>query len=228
MRILTFDCHVPGWCSFRIPHSINAHLTYPAPPPTTVYGLIANAMGLWQDDYSLMPHMEVGIRILNPGSKVETFTRWMKWNPAKNSMTMTVVKQKLIQPAYRIYVSAEESLLNTIYEALNQPARLLYLGESDDLVELSQILIQDANTAQSKRIDSSVPFHLIPEQGMVKNVSVVRWPVRFEQNQRSYSVQYGMVYLGEQIKLSYPIPCLQLSHTEDYILLKGGAEHVAG
>jgi CRISPR-associated protein Cas5 subtype I-B len=223
MRVLTFDCHVPGWCSFRIPHSINAHLTYPAPPPTTIYGLISNALGLWYDDYSLMEKMKIGIRILRPGSKTETYTRWMKWNAAKGSMHMTVVKQKLIQPAYRCYICAEDSLLHEIVNALENPSRILYLGDSDDMVELSNILIQDANETTSAEIDSTVPA----DGGFVSDAYVVRWPVKFDVNQRSHTIQYELVYIGKKIQLSSPVSCWRLSHTQDCVVL-GGTRFAAG
>lgn len=223
MRVLTFDCHVPGWCSFRIPHSINAHLTYPAPPPTTIYGLISNALGLWYDDYTLMEKMKIGIRILRSGSKTETFTRWMKWNSAKGSMHMTVVKQKLIQPAYRCYILAEDSLLHEIEKGLKNPARILYLGDSDDLVEISDILIQEAVETASTKIDSTVPASKI----VVSDAHVVRWPVQFHKKQRSHSVQYELVYIGEQIQLSSPLPCLKLAKTRDCVVL-GGDRIAAG
>lgn len=224
MKILSFDCHIPGWCSFRIPHSINTHLTYPAPPPTTVYGMIANALGLWQDDYSLMAQMKTGIRILKPGSLVETYSHWMKWNPPKNSMTTTIMKQKLIQPVYRIYVSAEESLLNQIYQALHQPSRILYLGDSDDLVELSEMHLQTATKSESKQLNSVIPSEMVSGDSIINQVSVVRWPVQFDQNKRAFSIQYELVYIAENIVLSDPVPCWRLSHTQDFILLGGMEE----
>lgn len=229
MQVLTFDCHISGWCSFRIPHSINAHLTYPAPPPTTVYGLIANALGMWQDDYSLIDKIQIGVRILKSGSVVETFSRWMKWN-ADRGMTTTVVKQKLIQPVYRIYVSAEPSLLNQIHQALHEPARLLYLGDSDDMTELAKIQIQDADKVESKWIDSAVPFETISADNQIINLAtIVRWPVRFEQqNKTTHSVEYEMAYLAEKLELAKPISCWKLSHTGDFILFGGSGKDAIG
>lgn len=220
-KILTFDCSVPGWCSFRIPHSINAHLTYPAPPPTTIYGLIANAMGLWQDDYSLMPQLKITLRILKSGSTVETFSKWKKWNPSKGSMDMTVVKQKIIQPAYRIFVSGKLPLLEEIHQALKNPKRLLYLGESDDLVELSNIRLQTFSNMESIVVDSALSCDRVEEAELLNHASVVHWPVRFAKESRSYSVEYELVYLAEQIQLSKAISCLRISETKDFISFEG-------
>ena len=89
-----------------------------------------------QDDYSLLVILGINIRILNQGEVVETFSHWQKWNPAKDNMYTTLMKQKIIQPAYRIYLSSSDSMLQAIQQALIHLARLLYLGESDDMVEI--------------------------------------------------------------------------------------------
>ena len=62
-KVLSALLTIPYWCSFRKSHTINVHMTYPVPPITTIYGLIANALGLEQDDYSLMDEMSIGLSI---------------------------------------------------------------------------------------------------------------------------------------------------------------------
>ncbi|MBA4493252.1 CRISPR-associated protein Cas5 [Paenactinomyces guangxiensis] len=221
-RVLSADCFVPGWCSFRIPHSINVHLTYPAPPPMTIYGLIANSLGMPQDDYSLRSKLKIGVRILKQGETVETYTQWMKWNPAKDSMTMLVTRQKMIQPHYRFYISSDKESLTAIQQALGNPARILYLGESDDMVEIKNIRLQEAKEAESTTIHSAVPFEAVSDCISPSiNVSVLNWPVSFDhQGRNSYSVQYELVYVGKQIDLISPIRCLKLVETQDHILLE--------
>jgi len=46
MKALKFDLEIPFWCSFADFGSLNIKLTYPFPPPTTIFGLIQNAMQL--------------------------------------------------------------------------------------------------------------------------------------------------------------------------------------
>jgi|GEM_PF-2362671 len=223
MKVLTADLTVPGWCSFRIPHSINAHFTYLAPPPTTIYGLIANALGMRQDDYSLSKKLEINVRILKQGEIVETFSRWQKWNPAKNSMYTVLIKQKIIQPAYRIYLFSSAANLQMIMQALLNPARLLYLGESDDIVEINEVRLQKADTVFTKQIVSAVPVEYCQENEVVNaDVSICQWPIRFQAGKRSqYHLTYQLVYLGKEIIFAEPIPCFQLSETNDAIVLRG-------
>ena len=222
MKVLTADLTIPGWCSFRIPHSINAHLTYPAPPPTTIYGLIANALGMRQDDYSLLAKIGINVRILEQGEVVETFSRWQKWNPAKDNMYTTLMKQKIIQPAYRIYLSSSDSVLQAIQQALIYPARLLYLGESDDMVEIHGVQMQQAEPIFTKQIVSAVPVEDCQENEVVnRDVSICQWPVRFQEGKRSqYHLTYQLVYLGKEIIFAEPVQCLRLSQTNDVIILR--------
>lgn len=222
-EILTADLEVTGWCSFRIPHSINTHLTYPAPPPTTLYGLVANALGMAQDDYSLASKLHFGVRILKDSEVIESYTHWQKWNPSKSSMYSLVMKQKIIQPAFRMYLASDDDeLLQQIEQALKDPARLLYLGESDDLVEINSVQHQTVHLTQSTRLHSSIPFHILEENEPVNSgVSMVKWPLQFQQQQRnSFSVQYELVYLGQEIEVKTPIPCWQLADTGEYIILE--------
>lgn len=222
MKVLTADLTIPGWCSFRIPHSINTHLTYLAPPPTTIYGLIANALGMRQDDYSLLVKLGINVRILNQGEVVETFSRWQKWNPGKDNMYTTLMKQKIIQPAYRIYLSSSESILEAIRQALLNPARLLYLGESDDVVEIHGIQMQKTEPIFTRQMMSAVPVEDCQENEVVNaDVSICQWPVRFQEGKRSqYHITYQLVYIGKEIIFAEPIPSLRLTHTNDVIVLR--------
>lgn len=44
MRVIRADLEVPFWCSFSEYGTVNIRPTYPFPPPTTLFGLIQNAL----------------------------------------------------------------------------------------------------------------------------------------------------------------------------------------
>ena len=48
-KILTFGVICPFWASFRQPQAVNVHVTYPIPPPPTLYGMLNAARGKPQD-----------------------------------------------------------------------------------------------------------------------------------------------------------------------------------
>lgn len=219
MKILVADLVIPSWCSFRIPHAVNVHHTYPAPPPTTIYGLIANSLGLYQDDYTLRDKLMIGIGVRDFGETVETLTRWQKWNPSKGSMSTVLMKQKLIQPTYRIYIGAAEPLLQQMERSLTQPARLLYLGESDDSVEVYVKGIYNTEKVESNVVHNILPLSLAPNSSRNESY-VVHWPTRFFQENRSaYGVHYELVCIQRKFELAEPISCLYLAEENEYIYL---------
>jgi CRISPR-associated Cas5-like protein len=165
-NILRAELVVPFWCSFRDPTSINVHNTFRLPPLTTLFGLVANAMGLEQDDYTLRPQVRFAIGIRQPGELVETYSKIMKVREAKTPteaakpgnlyISTAVIKQKLVQPVFRMYILADNDLLTQIQTALNSPARPLYLGESDDVVDVIAPAIISARVVQTNRFDCAV------------------------------------------------------------------------
>jgi hypothetical protein len=147
----------------------------------------------------------------------------MKWNPSKNSMIAMLTRQKIVKPVFRLYLSGDGELLQEVERALGDPARILYLGESDDLVELSGIGIREAVRVQSDRIDSVVPVSQLPDHQVPESeVSVINWPVRFELSGRSsHSVSYALVYAAPEVRFDTPVPCWRVEGTNDHILLEG-------
>ena len=148
---------VPFWCSFRDPISSNVHRTFPIPPPSTLYGLVAAALGLSQDDYSRRDEMRFATAIEKEGEQVESFSKWMKIaEPAKDAtqkeareamrvrglltadeatwVSTTLTRQKLIQPVWIVGVLCSSEVANEISRAFHNPHWPLYLGESDDSV----------------------------------------------------------------------------------------------
>lgn len=80
--ILYFDIHMPFWTSFKVGGTVNYQPTYSIPPFTTLYGLIANALGLEQDDYSLRDYLKFSLKTLYEGELVEDYTNVAKPEPS--------------------------------------------------------------------------------------------------------------------------------------------------
>jgi CRISPR-associated Cas5-like protein len=190
---------VPFWCGFRDPISSNVHRTFPVPPPSTLYGLIAAALGLSQDDYSRRNEMRFAIAIEKAGEQVETFSKWMKIaEPAKDStqkdarnamrirglltpdeatwVSTTLTRQKLIQPIWKVGVLCSGEVADEISSALNNPHWPLYLGESDDSVDVEVLGIE---TPQPSREAATGTIGGVHAGGTLANL-----PTRFSQAAR--------------------------------------------
>ncbi len=189
----------PFWCSFRDPSSSNVHRTFPVPPPTTLYGMIAAALGLRQDDYSRRDEMRFTVAIESAGEAVETYSKWMKAaegpkgeedKKAREAMrqrglltpdeslwiSTPLIRQKLMQPVYLVGVLCLPKVAEEIAEALRRPFFPLSLGENDDPVDIEVLGCQEPFPASG------------PATGVVSGVQeggvLVNLPVRFHRGER--------------------------------------------
>ena len=221
--ILRVLLEVPFWCSFRDPTGINAHTTFRLPPLTTVYGLVANALDLPQDDYSLRPHLRFAVAVERPGELVESYSKIMKVREAKTPeeaakpgniyISTSVIKQKLIGPAFWIYILANGVELQSLRKALFEPARPLYLGESDDVVDLMEIEIVNSVSVMTDRFDCAIPGVKEPQEGETP-ASIINLPVHFTRrgksdwglHRRLYTYQAdGKPLVLKQPETAYPV-----------------------
>ncbi len=62
----------------------------------------------------------------------------------------------LVNPEYRIYLAGEDELIKKIAEKLENPFRPLYLGQSDDFVDVKNVKILEVEKTKSKEIYSVV------------------------------------------------------------------------
>lgn len=192
--------HVPFWCSFRDPLTSNVHRTFPLPPPTTLYGLCAAALGLAQDDVSRRAQMRFAIAVTRAGEMVETYSTWKKGSedtysktPAKdkpqklaalNSIrsrgelppddaswaSTPIIRQKLIQPVYTVGVWCSPECSRDLQAAFKAPAHPLYLGESDDGIDVETLgeetpqLTQELATGAVSGVQSGGILASLPRQ----------------------------------------------------------------
>ncbi len=109
-----------------------------------------------------------------------------------------VYREFLINPSYWIYIVGEDDKIKMIYDALKNPKRPLYLGTSDDLVDLEIFEPINVKKINSYEINSvldgihencvveSVPYKFIQvtdKRGNIKDVQleyrIVSIPVRY-------------------------------------------------
>ena len=151
--------HVPFWCSFRDPLTSNVHRTFPVPPPTTLYGLCAAALGMAQDDISRRHQMRFAVAVEREGELVETYSTWKKAGEAPKGesqkiafaaikargnlapdeaqwISTPIIRQKLIRPVFTIGVWTSKTVSDELQSAFKSPAWPLYLGESDDGIDV--------------------------------------------------------------------------------------------
>ena len=204
-QILTFRLICPFWASFRNPGTVNVHVTYPFPPPTTLYGMLNAARGRPQDWNADRDDWQIAIVVESEGILVETFSKVKKAARGEEEGLFgrtTIIRQKLIGVSYTIYLKACWDLLIEAQNAVMDPCWPLYLGESDDAVDVVAPHIVNAEPEPVQNIHSIIP-------GVVEGCRLLKVPVRFHEKGRRWSVDYAIYSLppmDEGVHLEKPLP----------------------
>lgn len=180
--VLRATLDVPFECAFGKAASMNSRPTYELPPVTTLQGMLYAALGRpslllqggrgrtldkdsFDEEREFRAHVQdeckFGIRIVDAGDDFTGLRKLHKKarnNNKREFLTYVTNVETLISPTYRMYVTGPESLLNEFHEALEDPERLLYLGRSDDLVDIRDVdLVTAEQVEQRTNIECAVP-----------------------------------------------------------------------
>lgn len=214
-QILVFGLACPFWVSFRYPSTVNAHLSYPFPPPTTLYGMLNAARGKPQDWHADRDTWQFSLIIESSGLPVETFSKIMKVYEIKGKAEplpngkypfgvfsrTTLIRQKLIGTRYSVYLKAQPEQLQEALQALSDPHWSLYLGESDDVVDVVEPRIVECIREPLNHAHSIIP-------GIQQGCRLVNVPLRYYQVGQRWTVDYQVYSLPPDdrgTELSKPI-----------------------
>lgn len=205
--MLGFKFRLEGlyFATFRKPTSTSLIMSYSIPPYTTLRGLISNALGMKRDDYSVQAGVKIGIKPLNFSDKSRELTKMLKLKGTGEKYqrafpSAPMFKEFLVLPAYEIYLAGESDKINLIYNALLQPARPLYIGASDDLVDIELSKPSKIEEVNAKEISGVL-------EGICENCFVERVPYKFIKKGKDFSLQYktvsiprnGVINLKEEV-----------------------------
>ena len=180
MHGLIFDSEGIYFSCFRQPITTSLILSFPFPPFTTIRGFLENALGYKRDSFALQnENLLIGIRPLSKIQKVTELAKVLKLisresRPCfkRSFPSAPMFRNFLVNPEYRIYLAGEEGLIKRIAEKLENPSRPLYLGQSDDFVDVGNIKVLDVEKTKSKEIHSIV-------EGIYEDCEIIKVPYRF-------------------------------------------------
>ncbi|MBC8526917.1 MAG: CRISPR-associated protein Cas5 [Candidatus Cloacimonetes bacterium] len=199
MKGLVFDIEVLYFSTFRKPNSTSLILTYTIPPFTTIRGMIANALGLQRDDYSLQDTIKIGIAVKKFGFKNTEMAKILKLKenknrPIRNYPSSPMFREYVVNPEYTVFLGSDEYTINKIFNALKFPERPLYLGQSDDLVDVT---VYSPNEIQEVEID--IVDSVIDE--IVQGAIIEKIPYKFIEEEGKYNVEYKLVSIPSILPL---------------------------
>jgi len=193
--------------TFRKPTSTSTILTYPIPPFTTLRGLLSNAMGLTRDDLSLQDKIKIGIRSLAIPEKNRELAKILKLKGSgrkyqKNFPSAPIFKEFLANPSYEIFIIGDNDIINKIYRVLSDPVRPLYLGASDELMDMSFTEPTKVFISQNNKIHSVI-------EGIHSHSTIEKLPYKFRKRGKNYRIDYLIlsIPIGESITTPKPIKC---------------------
>lgn len=196
---LKFRVECPYFASFREPTSTSIILSYIIPPYTTIRGLISNALGLPRDDLRVQEWFKIGIKLLNfdKGREMAKILK-LKGTGKKYERTFPsspMFREFLVEPSYEIFLTGRKERIENVYEALKNPKRPLYLGSSDDLVDIEVFEPVEVEEVEVEEVWCVV-------EGIHEGCVVEKVPYRFVKVGRSYGVEYKTVSVPIYLPIS--------------------------
>jgi len=183
--------------SFRRPLDHNYQRTLPMPPPTTLIGIAAAALGfsdreLWAS-HSPLRHLKVCVWMdEEPGQSRDMWTV-LKIKGNKIAERSPYFRELLFFPRYTLLYGGDEDLLCRLEKAFRDPAYPLSLGREDELMLVDDVAMEEAQggeprfqgTVLSGDIRQMKGVKVIMEPAVsLKPIIVETLPLRFRVDER--------------------------------------------
>ncbi|MEN6551815.1 MAG: CRISPR-associated protein Cas5 [Methanobacterium sp.] len=196
---LKFRIEALYFTNFRKSTSTSLINTYSIPPFTTLRGMISNALGLKRDDLRVQDWIKIGI---NPQNNINLSTEMTKVLKLKGTgkqyqktfPSAPIFKEFLVNPIYDIYVAGEQEVIQKIHAALKNPKRPLYIGASDELVDLT---IFEPVQIEKKHFNEVCGVL----DGIYEDCIIEKIPYKFIQAGRNFSLEYKTISIPKNGKI---------------------------
>lgn len=190
--------------TFREPASTSLILTYLIPPYTTIRGMISNAFGLSRDDLKIQDWFKIGIKPMNFNEKCREIAKILKLKGTdqkyvKAFPSSPMFREFLVEPEYEIFLVGDDEKIKKVFLALSNPMRPLYLGSSDDLVDIEVFEPMSVKEERVNEVDSVV-------EGIYEGCIVEKVPYIFIKSGRTFSIVYKTV----SIPINFPVKVKEL------------------
>lgn len=150
-RVLCVKVSAPV-VSFRRPLDHNYQRTLPMPPPTTMLGLAAAALGLsgWQLWSEASPLQSLKVAVYTDAEPGQAQDMWTLLKIKGSGMTRSpYFRELLFRVRYTLIYGGDEEMLRELERAFHEPVFPLSLGREDELVNITQIGTQEATSGSS-------------------------------------------------------------------------------
>ncbi len=197
------------FATFRKPTTTSLIMSYSIPPYTTIRGMIANALGMMRDELSIQDWITIGIKPITFSNRSRELTKMLKLKGTGETHqrvfpSAPMFKEFLVSPTYEIYIAGEDDKINQIYNALIYPARPLYIGASDDLVNIEPSKPIEIKKNSAREISGVI-------EGIHEKCFIEKIPYKFNKKGNNFSLEYKTVSIPKDviITLKEEVGCWQ-------------------
>lgn len=121
-------------------------------------------------------------------------------------------KEFLVSPIYEIYIAGENDKTECVYNALLQPDRPLYIGASDDLVDIELSSPMEVEEVKSKEITGIL-------EGIYEKCLVEKIPYKFIKKGKEFSLEYKTVSIPQDSSIGFNEEIICFRFNNDKICL---------
>jgi CRISPR-associated protein Cas5t len=156
--------------SFRRPLDHNYQRTLPMPPPTTLIGIAAAALGLsdrqlWASDNPLR-RLKVSVWIDNEPGRARDMWTVLKIKGNRIAERSPYFRELLFFPRYTLLYGGDEDLLHRLAQAFRDPAYPLSLGREDELMLVDEIAMAEAQDGDPRFEGTVLPGDIRQMKGV--------------------------------------------------------------
>jgi len=124
-----------------------------------VAGMIANAYNHGEKFfYELLKDFQYGVVTLDIKGKFKDLWRAIQGKGAEGGERAIFLREKLFYPHYRIYIRSSKYMEN-ILEALRNPQNIVYLGLSEELIEIANVQEIVLEPKLTDLVDTIIPLN---------------------------------------------------------------------
>lgn len=210
MKAIILDIDVLYFCCFKKVTSTSLILTYLIPPFTTIRGLLSNILGYKRDDLSLQEKIKIGIMVKDFGFKNKELAKILKLKQAANYLpnpdfpSSPMFREFLVQPEYKIFIGGQGPIIEKLNVGFNDWARPIYLGQSDDLIDLKYSEIYDAKETETNIINSAL-------SSFSENTVIEKVPYRFGLDGKDIDYKILSIPIEEKVELTKTTKVFKIS-----------------
>lgn len=203
MKVLTFKVWAP-YAHFRRPYTTRSPATFSIPPRPTILGMLGAIMGLDKERYpEHLKYVKIGVRVNGEIRKIRTTINLMDTKDNKLVQRTQMLHEFISDPKYTIAVTAEEKILEGLYERLaNRRFHYTpYLGTAQHIARIYEPTINEFSEVSEVETTYVAPVEAVVGVDNQKKYIVERQAYHIDAERKATGYIDVAIPVGKTIKV---------------------------